>query len=101
MQAATAATYIISYLQQALMPQTAKEITKGITELYGVSINIRTVYKTLNSYCQLCQTCCRIQKHKSYYRNQPITKFQLNNSHNETNPFPTDLEKCPPCPSCQ
>lgn len=101
MQSATAATYIISYLQQAFAPQTAKEITKGIAEMYSVAINIRTVYRTLKSYCALCQTCCSINIHKSYYRNQPITKFQLNNRHNEINPFPNELEKCPPCPSCE
>lgn len=99
--AATAATYIISYLQQIFAPQTAKEITKGIAEMYGVAINIRTVYRTLKNYCALCQACCIVNTHKSYYRNQPITKFQLNKRHNETNTFQTELENCPPCPSCE
>lgn len=100
MQAATASTYILSYMQQAKMPKTAKEIATGIAELYSVGVNVRTVYRTLNNYCTLCSTCCIINVYKSYYRNQPVTKYLLNSTQNTTI-LTNNLDNCPPCPSCQ
>lgn len=98
MSSVTATTYIMLYLQQNNTPKSAREIICGIAEMYNVSISLRTVHRTLNNFCELCKNCCVVDKHKSYYRNQPITKYMLKSTADTTK---QEIIYCPPCPNCQ